>query len=407
MASENPSTTLGARWVFPVSRPPIPDGVVTCQAGRITFVGSRQDRRPDHDLGNLALIPGLVNAHTHLDLSHLRGLVPPSGDFPGWLRAVIGHRRAGSSEKTANAVRDGLAECINYGTTLVGDIAGLGASWEICAAAPLRAVVFYELLGLPPDRAGLARDAAELWLQSHYPTATCRPGLSPHAPYSVRASLFAEANRLADAQNAMLATHLAESPAELELLQTHTGPFVSFLQELGVWDSAGLSASPARVIRDCSDHNVRTLLIHANYLRSSTVIPNHATVVYCPRTHAAFGHAPYPLADFLRRGVRVALGTDSLASNPDLSVLSEARFVRERFSELSGETILRLATLQGAEALGFADVTGSLDVGKSADLVAIELPDEEASDPHELLLRGSGRVASVIFRGQFTKPIAR
>src|SRR5205085_8085675 len=109
------------------------------------------------------------------------------------------------------------------------------------------------------------------------------------------------------------------------------------------------------------------LLIHANYLRTETPIDERATIVYCPRTHAAFGHPPHPFREFLARGVRVALGTDSLASNPDLDLLAEARFVHARHPDVPGATLLRMATLNGAEALSFADVTGSLIPGKSAD----------------------------------------
>jgi cytosine/adenosine deaminase-related metal-dependent hydrolase len=384
-----------------VSAPPIANGIVRCESGRITYVGAPDGTPIDRNLGRAALIPGLVNSHTHLDLSEMRGLAPPGRDFVGWLRAVIGHRRSNSLEKVANSVRDGLKECTGFGTTLVGDISAFGASWDICCAAPLRAVVFYELLGLPPDRAVATREAARSWLQSHTPTPTCRPGLSPHAPYSVRASLFDDANYLCDDAGAVLATHLAESPAELQLLETCDGPFVAFLQELGVWDPDGLETSPAKVIRSCASHNVRTLLVHGNYLRATTLIPPHATLIYCPRTHQAFGHPRHPLADFVARGVRVALGTDSLASNPDLDILAEARFVRSHFPELRGEQILRMITINGAEALGFDDVAGSLDVGKSADLVVVPISDDANADPYDLVLRSDAPVSDVMFRGDW------
>lgn len=399
----NPSsiTTLTARWVLSVSAPPIPNGVVRCEAGRITYVGASDGTPIDLNLGRAALIPGLVNSHTHLDLSDMRGLAPPGRDFVGWLRAVIDHRRSGSLEKTANSVRDGVKECTNSGTTLIGDISAFGASWEICRDAQLRVVVFHELLGLLSDRAVAAREAARTWLQAHPSTPTCRPGLSPHAPYSVRASLFADINQLCDEGGAVLSTHLAESAAEMQLLETREGPFVPFLQDLGVWDPDGLESSPAKVIRSCTSHGVRTLLIHGNYLRSTALIPPHATLVYCPRTHQAFGHPRHPLVDFVARGVRVALGTDSLASNPDLDVLAEARFVRAHFPELPAEQILRMITINGAEALGFDDVAGSLDVGKSADLVVVPVSDDANTDPYDLVLRSNAPVSDVMFRGNW------
>src|SRR5262249_1612760 len=128
------------------------------------------------------------------------------------------------------------------------------------------------------------------------------------------------------------------------------------------------------------------------------------TIVYCPRTHAAFGHTPHPFREFLNRGVRVALGTDSLASNPDLGILNEARFVHSRYPEFSMLQLLRMATLSGAEALDWADDGGSLKPGKSADLAVVALPDQEASDPHELLFESTLPVERVMCRGQWVYP---
>src|SRR5207247_1532489 len=152
-----------------------------------------QDGGIDLDLGNAAILPGLVNAHTHLDLTGLRDAVPFLGSFTDWLRAVVAHRRARSVEQVQADVRAGLAESVRFGTTLLGDIAGGGLSWPVLASAPVRAVVFHELLGLPVERAEQALSAARAWLQDHPATPTCRPGLSPHAPYSVSARLFKEA----------------------------------------------------------------------------------------------------------------------------------------------------------------------------------------------------------------------
>ena len=143
----------------------------------------------------------------------------------------------------------------------------------------------------------------------------------------------------------------------------------------------------------------RQLFVHGNYLARDTAIRPRDTLVYCPRTHAAFGHAPHPFRHFLARGVRIALGTDSLASNPDLDLLAEARFLHRLHPDLPGDELLRLATLSGAEALGWADQTGSLEVGKSADLVVLPLPEREDADPHSLLFASTLPVRPVLFRG--------
>jgi cytosine/adenosine deaminase-related metal-dependent hydrolase len=388
--------TLTARWVFPVSGPPLERGCVTVAGDRIVAVGPPADRAPDVDLGNVAVLPGLVNAHTHLDLSGMRGLAPPTPDFTGWLRQVIAHRRGRSPEQVRADVGAGLEESLRFGTTLIGDISGDGGSWDVLAAAPVRAVVLREMLGLPEERA--ARAWAELsdWLAAHPPTATCRPGASPHAPYSVRWSLIVGA-ALAGVPAAI---HLAESAAEQQLLVVHRGPFIPFLRDLGVWDPGGLAQDLGTVVR-VFNGLAPALFVHGNYLPPDTPVPRNASVVYCPRTHAAFGHPPHPFRDFLARGVRVALGTDSLASNPDLDLLAEARFLHVRYPDVPGGVVLRLATLAGAEALGWQDETGSLEPGKSADLVAVPLPQEDARDPHTLVLESDRPVARVLWRGRW------
>jgi cytosine/adenosine deaminase-related metal-dependent hydrolase len=392
--------TLTARWILPVDTAPLPGGTVSVAGDRIQAVQAHGQRRPDIDLGNVAVLPGFVNAHTHLDLTGLRGRCPPSPDFTGWLRQVIQHRRNVAPEQVQADIQTGIADCVRWGTTLVGDIAGSGASWAALTGAPVRAVVFDEILGLPQARVAPVTLAAHSWLLAHPPTSTCWPGLSPHAPYSVHRNLFKIAGGLCGNFKAPLAVHLGESAAEVELVRHRRGPFVPFLEELGVWEPAGLADNLRQVLRLCG-RAPRVLLIHANHIRAPIAVPRRGTVVFCPRTHAAFGHPPHPFRQFQQRGVRVALGTDSLASNPDLSVLEEARYLHQRHPDVPPAQLLHMATLAGAEALGWQDETGSLRPGKSADLVVLPLPDEEPRDPHELVLSSQLPIRSVLFRGQW------
>jgi cytosine/adenosine deaminase-related metal-dependent hydrolase len=408
MRTEQPSWSLSARWILPVDQPPIEGGIVVIQGERIIAVEKHGDRKPDQDLGDYAILPGLVNAHTHLDLTGLRGVAPPSPDFTAWLRSVIVHRRNRSPEQVKADSRAGLAESLRFGTTLLGDIAAGGLTWPVLAQGPMRAVVFYEVLGLPRGRAEQAWTAAEDWLSAHPGTATCRPGLSPHAPYSVSDWLFYRAAEAANRLRLPLATHLAETAEECELLAEHRGPFVDFLAELGVWAPDSLVTSPEEVglIYDgyVPDPFVPRLYIHGNHLDPALL---HAVcrgaVVYCPRTHAAFGHPPHPFRDFLSRGVRVALGTDSLASNPDLDLLAEARYLHWHYPDFPADRLLHMATLAGAEALGWADETGSLTPGKSADLLVVPLAGNADADPHRQVFDASATLAPrrVMFRGQW------
>lgn len=393
--------TLTARWVFPVSAAPLERGLVTIAGERILAVEPSGARRADLDLGDMAILPGLVNAHTHLDLSGLRGRVPFTGDFIAWLRAVIDHRRQRSAVQVEEDVRAGLAESISRGVTLLADIAAGGHTWPLVSRAPLRAVVFHELLGLSAVRAGQSWAGALAWLRDHPATDTCRPGLSPHAPYSVRSSLFRAAVALAAERGLPLTIHLAETREELQLLESRAGPFVPFLEALGVWDAEGLVRDPEEVVRPTAAAP-HALFAHGNYLDVSLPLPPTATVVYCPRTHAYFRHPPHAFRALLAGGVRVALGTDSLASNPDLDVLAEARFLHRQSPDVPGALLLHLVTLAGAEALGLGDSAGSLTPGKSADLVAVPLPSRDEADPHDLVLGSDHLPARVLWRGRWT-----
>ena len=400
MAMSSASWSLTARLVFPVDRPPLERGVVVVDGEKIVAVEAHGVRTADLDLGDAAVLPGLVNAHTHLDLTGARGRVPFTGDFTEWLNAVIAHRRGVAAEHIQADVRAGMAESVAFGVSLVGDISGQGLSWPILAESPLRSVVFFELLGL--TRSGAVRACMNLkaWLADK-PRAgpICRPGVSPHAPYSVRREMFRQAASL----GLPLAVHLAETAAELDLLELHSGPFVPFLRDLGVWDATGLAKSPDRVLWN-TRRAASVAFAHGNYLKPDARIPTNGAIVYCPRTHAYFSHPPHPFREFLARGVRVAVGTDSLASNPDLDVLAEIRFLHRLYPDLPGAVLLRMATLSGAEALGWADETGSLTPGKSADLIVVPLPPGEDADPHRSILGADLPVRRVLFRGRWVYP---
>jgi cytosine/adenosine deaminase-related metal-dependent hydrolase len=399
MQTNHEPWTLTAHWILPIDGPPIERGTVTIQGERILAVESHGIRTVHIDLGNAAALPGLVNAHTHLDLSGFRGRVPGSQEFVDWLQSVIAHRRGRTPADAVASVRSGLAESLRYGTTLIGDISAQGLSWPILVESPIRAVVFYELLGLTKVRAQQSWSGACAWITSHPPLPNCRPGLSPHAPYSVRASLFRAATRLAHERGLLVSTHLAETRAELELLSTNGGPFARFLGELAVWDPDGF-------VHDITDvlalADVAPLVIsHANYLDIGRSLPAGIRVVYCPRTQHAFGHPPHPFRELLAKGVTVALGTDSLASNPDLDVLGEARFLHRQYPEFPAHMLLRMATLAGAEALDWQVETGSLTVGKSADLIVVPLPGRGHGTPEELVLESAAPVEHVLCRGKW------
>ena len=406
------SLTLTARYVFPVDAPPIPGGVVTIKGGRIARVDPPGGRLADVDLGNVAITPGFVNAHTHLELAPIAAQGPTPESEVTWLRRVIDQRRTSPPGALEAAVGRNLAASLSAGTTLIADTTTAGLSWAQVAAAPVRAVVFAELIGLKRARALQTSEDAWAWIatvgHADQVAACARPGLSPHAPYSTSGWLY----HRAAGTRMPLSTHLAEMPEELELLRTGTGPLREFLEDLGAWDDdwEPIGARPADYVRKGDLRQADWVIAHGTYLDPSDfwqLRPQAApdgqrvAVAYCPRTHARFGHAPHPFREMLARGVVVCLGTDSLASAPTLSVLDEARFLYRRDPSLSGPLLLTMATLFGAWALRAETTTGSLAPGKSADLAVIALPDRDAEDPHKLLFESRLPVVATVFEGDF------
>jgi cytosine/adenosine deaminase-related metal-dependent hydrolase len=409
--------TLGARYVFPVEGAPIPEGRVSIDDGRIVRVGGPgTGPRVDLDLGDVAITPGFVNAHAHLDLGPI---APTVGDGPedevAWLARVVASRRRGGADSGAELATRNVRSVVESGTTLLADTTAGGQSWDAVAGAPLRGVVFHELIGLNRLRGIETSGAAFEWLAGINLKEDAEPldpktraGLSPHAPYSTAGWLY---HRAATAK-VPLSTHLAEMPEELELLQSKRGPLREFLEDLGAWDDEWepIGPNPGDYIRRGDLRQADWIVAHGNYFQPDDfwqLRPEAApkgqrvAIAYCPRTHARFGHDPHPYRAMLDRGIIVGLGTDSLASSPSLSILDEVRFLHQRDGSASGELLLTMATLFGAWALRADHLTGSLKVGKSADLAVIALPARDESDPYRLILDSDRPVVATMFRGEF------
>lgn len=384
-------TAYRARYVFPVTSPPVADGVVTIEAGRIVAMGNQAVGCSATDLGDVALLPALINPHTHLEFSDLSApLGEPGMSFPRWVPKVIGWRAAQPPGKPG--VPRGLEETARAGVATLGEIATPGWLPAAFENQPVRATVFFESIGLTHHQVEPKLFEAREHLRRAAGQHQWRAGLSPHAPYTVHPDLFERLVGLAAESSVPLAFHLAESSEEIELLATGQGLFHDVLAELGFWDptAIGRGTRPLDYLRRLASSGVRALVIHGNYLADDEIdlLTAHAdrlTVIYCPRTHAYFGHPRHPLPKLLAAGARVAVGTDSRASNPDLNLWEELRFVARTFSELPPETVLRLGTIDAAHALGLGDECGSLEVGKRAPLAIISLEGHAARDPHESL----------------------
>ncbi len=405
MLDETAAYSLTARYVFPVAGPPLPGGCITVQGERIVAVEARSTANCI-DLGNVALLPGLVNAHTHLEFSDCQKPLGRRGQpLPEWIREVIATRRSDARDPAA-AIAAGLAESLQAGTTTVGEIATGGWTAESLSAAALDLTVFYELLGLPAERATERLADAARFVEESADARSWHPGISPHAPYSVHPELVVGLVRLAMAHRLPVAMHLAESPEEIELLTAGSGPFRDMLQVLGVWEPTAIphGTHPLEYLQILAEAP-RALVVHGNYLNIEELeyLAVHAermTLVYCPRTHDYFGHRRHPLPKLMALGGRVALGTDSRASNPDLSLLAEMRHVARGFPELAPREVLRLGTIAGAQALGRAHEIGTLEPGKLANLAVIPLEELTAADPHELIFSSELAPTATYYRGR-------
>ncbi|MCE9556695.1 MAG: amidohydrolase family protein [Planctomycetes bacterium] len=420
MNSHTENYALRARYVFPVERPPLADGVVVVRHGHIHDVTTTPPRGCRlYDLGNVALLPGLVNAHVHLNFSlHTTPIGQPGIAFAEWLDLVIRQRRiavvADEDAVQRKAVLAGLRESRRHGTTTLANI----ARDELHAPKAVRGTegwAFLELIGLTVERAELQRIKLDEWLEiatqrAFKKNGPWRPGISPHAPYTARNELVMAACTASRRHRLPVAMHLAESWEELELLDRQSGPLVETLKRWNSWDASDFEPGmkPRDYLEMLADAD-RALVIHGNYLDASdrswlAAHSDRMAVVYCPRTHHYFGHPHYPLAELLTAGVSVALGTDGRGTNPDLSLLSEMRHVARVHSSVPPSEIVRLGTLGGAAALGCADRIGSLMPGKHANVVAIGLPDRDDADPHALLFQCETDVKLTIYRGKAVYP---
>ena len=398
---------LLADWVVPVGSAPVADAGVRLAEGRILEVGPAAELRArcgDEEIRSFrgcALLPGFVNSHTHLELSAFRGFAPPSG-FGRWmLRLLLARRKLDTADYEASALW-GAHECLRCGITSLADTAYDGvAVARATGGAGLRARVYQEVFGLddavlPATMERLESAVARLQEAAATGGLPIEAGVSPHAPYTVSARLYGEAARFARRAGLRLATHVAESPAEVELLARGTGPIANAYRAAQLWNAGSWRPPrlrPVAYVGATGALTAETLLIHAVQVNGEEVVviaSSGVAVAHCPRSNARLRCGAAPIADLLAAGVPVGLGTDSLASNDSLDMFAEMRAALEASEQrasaagslpLTAEQALRIATLEGARALGWADRTGSLEPGKSADVIAVHVPDGGAAPP--------------------------
>jgi len=377
-----------AAWVLPITQPPLPGGVVSMERDLIAGVGP-YDGGPVEDLGDVAILPGLVNAHTHLELSWMRGQVAPSASMPAWAASLMALRRSVSHESPEPIV-DAIVEAHASGTCLVGDVTNTFATYEPLIDSELSAALFTELLGFSaPDPDALVT-AVSGQIAGLTPIAWLRPSIVPHAPYSVSPGLLQTIARWSAGKP--LSIHLGESAQEVEFLRDGTGEWRDLLKALGVWNPswAAPGCGPVAYLDRLGMVNEKLLAVHGVQFTDAELgrlAAAGATVVACPRSNQWTGAGIPPIDRFYASGVRVAVGTDSLASVGDLNLFAELAELRRLAPGVPASRILESATLAGAAALGFAAELGSIEPGKRSQLLTVRLP-AGVADVEEYLLSG-------------------
>lgn len=406
-------TLLSAAWVAPMNGPPSRDWAIVVDPRQVVAVGPVAQLRRDHpdaeriELGDAIILPGLVNAHTHLELTSI-GQLPRPASFVDWLLALR-QRMGGVADLNpfiTTSTREGVWQCLRFGVTAIGDVAlNPAVTRPEIATAGLRGVSYGEVLGMAGRSAQMETRIAAA-IDDDHKSDTLRVGIEPHAPYSLDLTGFRRCLEIARAHDLPLATHLAETRGEEEFLAHHTGPFRELWQALGGWEDGVSRAAggPIRAMQQLGLFDYPTLLAHVNYADDGEldiVAAGQASVVYCPRTHAYFGHPLHPFEEMLRRNINVAIGTDSAASSGDLNIVDDLRLIHRDRPQLDPELLWSLITRCAARALR-ADSIGQLAEGAAADLCVFDVKTrdplreilEMTSLPREVWLGGKNVYAA-------------
>ena len=369
---------IRARWVVTMDGPLIDDGAVIVEGRKIRSVGRYRDlcsaapASPTVDLGEMALLPGLINAQCHLDYTVLRGAIPRQPSFADWIRAINRAKAALNEDEYARSIAQGFEEAAAFGTTSILNVEAFPAMSAATPASKLRTWWCAEMIDVRQPVVP-ANVVAQLDVSgAHFNGGI---GVAPHAPYTASAELYAASNELARRRELILTTHLAESREEMEMFRDARGALFEFIRSIGrATDDCG-RCTPLVLMLRRGILDERWIVAHLNELsaddlRQLACAPKFH-IVHCPRSHAYFGHARFKLAELRGLGFNISLGTDSLASNDDLSLMAEMRQLWRIEPSLSARDRIAMATLHAAAALRRDEALGRIRSGFLADLIAV------------------------------------
>ena len=394
-----PCYSLRAAMLFSPLATPQENAWINIKGGNITSIGSATETT-HFDPGDCAVLPGLVNAHAHLEFSDLESPLGRGGmPLPDWIGKVLAWRSSGRRQSIQERIGSGIEQSLAGGVVAVADIV---SEQRVSIETPLHYHAFEEVIAASEAQHTVALQRVDA-VASSIAAGSCRGGISPHAPYSVAPAIWERAVQRARDHNIPLAVHLAETRDELSFLADGTGPFATLLADRGAIDFMAAGRTPQAFLNMLA-RAPSTLIAHGNYLTVDEIqfLAAHRdcmTLVYCPRTHNYFGHDRYPLATMLDAGARVAIGTDGRGSNPDLSLWRELQHIAQTHAEVPGEAILEMGTLNGAEGLSLADRIGTIEAGKEASLAVVRFTDVAHRNSYARLFDSTSEVIATIIAG--------
>jgi cytosine/adenosine deaminase-related metal-dependent hydrolase len=414
---------LRAKIILPITAPPIEDGAVLIAGGKIRALGKWRKfathaalvaQQPITDLGEVILLPGLINAHCHLDYTGMAGEIPPPKNFTDWIAAITAYKASWDYSEYAQSWLRGAHQLLKSGTTTVADIEAVPELLpEVWDATALRVFSFLEMTGIKSRRPprDILREASRKISTLKHPRHSAH--LSPHAPYSTVPELLKLSAAAARKKNWRVSTHIAESETEFEMFHQASGAMHDWLKKNGRDNSDCGQRSPVAHYARQKALGENVLAVHVNYLArgdAAVLAKSRTHVVHCPRSHDYFRHARFERERLARAGVNLCLGTDSLATTrrdgkkkPELDMFAEMRMLAANDKKISPEEILRLATINGARALGLAGKIGELSKNSFADLIALPCP-EKLKDLHDAILAHTGNVAASMIEGRWVIP---
>ncbi|MEW6609112.1 MAG: amidohydrolase family protein [bacterium] len=402
---------LKANYILPILTPLIQDGGIHIKDGTIIecakFSKISSGDKKIVELKNACLLPGFVNAHSHLELTSLKGKIPYKGSFIQWIQDIIEAKKGWNERNYINSLKLSIKQLIESGTTTIVDITASGLSPQILLTSNLRGRTYKEITGFKFDSVSQIITDLKKYLSNLSPTNLIDFGVSPHSPYSVSPKLLTELFSLSQNNNLPLSIHLAEDKTELKFLMKGKGEIINLLKELNVWEDEwkqpGLSS--VKYLDSIGILNSNIIGVHLNCINEEDLEilkKRRVGVVHCPKSHKFFQRDDFPIQKLIDKGIIIALGTDSLASNDSLNMLEEIKELKRRYKTLSAEEILELATINGAKILGLMDKIGTLQPGKKADIIALRLPEDLTKEKlYEFIVTNAKKVILNMVDGNF------